>query len=121
MPSPSTFDMRDRFRRGQLPDQRGRFAEDLAQAALECDGWTILARRIRTPAGEIDLIAEKEGFLSIIEVKARPKLADAAAAVSLRQQERLVAATDIVLANNPQWGINGVRFDLLLVDSAGVV
>jgi putative endonuclease len=48
-------------------------------------------------------------------------LADAATSLSNRQQTRLISATEIILANNPQWGSNGVRFDLLLVDAAGVV
>jgi putative endonuclease len=56
-----------------------------------------------------------------VEVKARHRLADAAASLSDRQQARLISAAEIVLANNPDWGINGVRFDLLLVDGAGVV
>lgn len=110
-----------RSRRGQVADQRGRAAEAAAQAAVERDGWNILARRLRTSAGEIDLVAEKEGLLAIIEVKARPSLADAATSLSMRQQARLVSATDIILANNPQWGAAGVRFDLLLVDASGVV
>ena len=113
--------MLDRTRRGQDADRRGRLAEDAAAAALEQDGWTILARRLRTPAGEIDLIVEREGLLAIVEVKARPCLAEAAASVSPRQQARLVAAADIVLAEHPAWGAHGVRFDLLLVDAAGVV
>jgi putative endonuclease len=110
-----------RSRRGRAADARGRFAEDSATAALEREGWNILARRLRTSAGEIDMVAEKEGLLAIIEVKARPRLADAAAALSIRQQTRLIAATEIILASNPQWGIEGVRFDMMLVDSAGVV
>lgn len=110
-----------RSRRGQAADQRGRFAEGIALAALERDGWTILARRLRTSAGEIDMVAQKEGLLAIIEVKARPVLADAAASLSDRQQARLISATEIILANNPLWGTDGVRFDLLLVDAAGVV
>ena len=110
-----------RSRRGQAADQRGRLAEAAARAALERDGWTILARRLRTSAGEIDMVAEKEGLLAIVEVKARPILAAAAASLSERQQARLVSATEIVLANHPQWGSAGVRFDLLLVDAAGVV
>jgi putative endonuclease len=48
-------------------------------------------------------------------------LAEAAASLSDRQRTRLISATEIILANNPQWGTNGVRFDLLLVDAAGVV
>jgi putative endonuclease len=89
--------------------------------ALERDGWSILARRLRTKAGEIDIVAERNGLLAVVEVKARPTLSHAAEALSLRQQERLIAATEIILAMHPQWGLEGVRFDLLLVDAAGVV
>jgi putative endonuclease len=110
-----------RSRRGQVADQRGRSAEYAAEAALKQDGWDILARRLRTSAGEIDIVAEKDGLLAIVEVKARPRLADAAAALSIRQQARLFAATEIVLANYPHWGANGVRFDMILVDRANVV
>jgi putative endonuclease len=110
-----------RSRKGQIAEARGRLAESSACAALERDGWSILARRIRTSAGEIDMIAEKEGLLAIVEVKARPTLADAAAALSVRQQKRLFDAAEIVLATHPQWGIGGVRFDIMLVDSTGVV
>jgi putative endonuclease len=115
------FIMSDRSRRGQAADQRGRSAEAAAQIALERDGWNILARRLRTSAGEIDMVAEKAGLLAIVEVKARPRLADAATSLSDRQQARLISAAEIILANNPQWGSEGVRFDLLLVDAAGVV
>src|ERR1041385_5775372 len=108
-----------RSRRGQAADKRGRFAEAVAQAALESDGWTILARRLRTSAGENDMGAQKDGLLAIVEGKARPVLADAAASLSDRQQARLISAAEIILANNPLWGAEGVRFDLLLVDAAG--
>lgn len=113
--------MSGRSRRGQAAEKRGRSAEYAAQVALERDGWDILARRVRTLAGEIDIVAEKDGLLAIVEVKARPRLADAASSLSYRQQARLIAATEILLASNPQWGANGVRFDLLLVDSGDVV
>jgi putative endonuclease len=111
----------ERSRKGREADRRGRTAEDAARLALEREGWNILARRLRTPAGEIDLVAEKDGLLAIIEVKARASLAVAAASLSARQQGRLVAATDIVLAEHPDWGDAGVRFDLLLVDASGTV
>lgn len=67
------------------------------------------------------MVAEKDGLLAIVEVKARPSLADAAASLSDRQQARLIAAAEIILAANPSWGAQGVRFDLLVVDAAGVV
>lgn len=107
--------------RGRHAHARGIAAEDAACRALEQDGWTIRARRVRTPAGEADLIAEKDGLLAIIEVKARPQLTDAAFALTPQQQARLVAATDIILSDHPDWGRTGVRFDLLVVDAAGRV
>ncbi len=99
----------------------GLAAEDLACAALQADGWTIHARRLRTRAGEADVVAEKAGILAIVEVKCRPHLAAAAAAVTNRQQARLLGACDIILADHPDWGANGVRFDVLLVDPAGQI
>ena len=81
----------------------------------------MLARRLRTEAGEVDMLAERDGLLALIEVKARPRLADAAVALMPRQQARLLAAAEIILADHPEWGRAGVRFDLLLVDAAGRV
>jgi putative endonuclease len=80
-----------------------------------------LARRLRTAAGEIDMVAERDGLTALIEVKARPTLAGAAFALQPRQQARLVAAAGIALAEHPDWGSAGIRFDVILVDRAGSV
>ena len=113
--------MNPRIQRGRTAHARGIAAEDAACAALVADGWTIHARRLRTKAGEVDAVAEKAGILSIIEVKTRPSLAEAATALTNRQQSRLLAACEIILSQHPDWGANGVRFDVLLVDPAGQV
>ncbi len=110
-----------RERRGRRAHALGVSAEAAAAAALERDGWSVRARRLRTEAGEVDLIAEQDGLLAIIEVKARPTLAGAALALTERQRRRLLAAAEIVLAGHPEWGARGVRFDMLLVDAAGSV
>ena len=110
-----------RRRTGTRAHALGMNAEDAACAALVRDGWVVLGRRMRTEAGELDVLAEKDGVLAVVEVKARPKLADAAAALPRRQQARLLAAAEIVLGQHPEWGVNGVRFDLLVVDAAGAV
>ena len=110
-----------RERRGSRAHALGIDAEAAACAALERDGWTLRARRLRTKAGEIDLIAEKGGVLALVEVKARPTLSEAAGALSARQRARLIAAAEIVLAEHPDWGAAGVRFDVLLVDAGGSV
>ena len=113
--------MNARRQRGRTAYASGIAAEDAACAALTADGWAILARRLRTKAGEVDAVAEKAGILSIVEVKARPTLAEAATALTARQQARLLGACEIILGEHPDWGANGVRFDVLLVNPAGQV
>lgn len=113
--------MADRQRTGQAAQRRGMEAEDAACAALAADGWAVLARRLRTGAGEIDILAQRDGLLAIIEVKARPRLATAAAALGPRQRARLLAAAELVLAGDPSLGAAGVRFDVIVVDAAGRV
>ncbi len=81
----------------------------------------MLARRLRTEAGEIDIIAAQPDLLAIVEVKARRTLADAALALGARQRARLIAAADIVLAEHPEWARDGMRFDLMVVDAMGAV
>ncbi len=122
-PDPATDPATTRCRayRGRTAHCRGLDAEAAACAALERDGWSVLGRRLRTAAGEVDAVAEKDGLLAVVEVKSRPTLAFAAASVLPRQRARLLAAAAILLAENPQWGGNGVRFDVLLVDAAGTV
>lgn len=107
--------------RGRTAQALGVDAEAAAATALEHDGWLIRARRLRTEAGEIDMVAERDGLIAFIEVKARPTLIDAAWALGARQRARLLAAAEIALAQNPAWGRAGVRFDVILVDAAGLV
>jgi putative endonuclease len=110
-----------RQRRGVQADLTGRNAEALAREALIRDGWLVLAERLRTPAGELDIVAEKAGLLAFVEVKARPSLREAAFALTERQQARLMAAAEIWLAGNPGHGVAGMRFDVLLVAADGTV
>ncbi len=107
--------------RGRAAQTLGVTAEDAACAALAADGWTVLARRLRTAAGEVDIAAERAGLLALVEVKARPSLAGAAAALGPRQRARLLAAAAIIAAEHPEWGRAGMRFDVLVVDGAGRV
>jgi putative endonuclease len=91
----------------EAAEARGRHAEATAAAALEREGWTILARRVRTGAGELDLVAERCGLLAFVEMKARPRLAEAAA--------------EAWLAANPGHGAAGMRFDVMVVAADGAV
>jgi putative endonuclease len=113
--------MSARNRRHGHAHARGIEAEAVARAALSLHGWTILGCRVRTEAGEIDVVAATPDMLAIIEVKARPTLADAAMALGARQRARLLAAAEIALAEHPEWARPGMRFDLMVVDAAGTV
>jgi putative endonuclease len=100
-------------------EARGRAAEARVAGRLAEEGWLVLDRRARTAAGEIDLVAEREGLLAFIEVKARPSLSDAAMSLGSRQRSRLLQAAEIWLASHPGHGAAGIRFDVLLLDAEG--
>ena len=70
----------------------GLSAESRAAAYLMAKGYRILAKRFRTPYGEIDLVARKRNMIVFIEVKARASLDEAAYAVTPRQQARIIDA-----------------------------
>ncbi|MDE2334233.1 MAG: YraN family protein [Rhodospirillales bacterium] len=107
--------------RGKGAELAGRAAEEAACRWLAEARWDIFARRERTAAGEIDIAAERDGLVAIVEVKRRATLEAAAGSVSARQQARLLAAAELLLARHPQRGLAGVRFDVLLVDAGGQV
>jgi putative endonuclease len=111
----------ERAGRRHAAERRGRDAEARAAAALEQAGWRILGTRVRTPLGELDLIAEQDGLVAFLEVKCRATAAEAAFSVSERQRRRIVAAAETWLAAHPDAAHAGVRFDVLVVDAAGHV
>lgn len=96
-------------------DRRGRRAERLAAWRLRLAGYRVLARRYRTPVGEIDLIARRGRRLVMVEVKARPTEALARQAVPERQRRRIAMAARRFLAANPRYRDHAVRFDVVAV------
>jgi Holliday junction resolvase-like predicted endonuclease len=54
--------------------KKGLWAEWLGCCVLWLKGYSILARRLKTPVGEIDIVAQKGRTLAIVEVKYRPFL-----------------------------------------------
>ena len=99
----------------QDAERRGHRAELLAIWVLRLKGFRILARRYRSPAGEIDLIARRFSLLVFAEVKARRNNADAAWSISRRQQQRISRAAEHFLATNPVYQNHDARFDAILV------
>jgi putative endonuclease len=99
----------------QVAFRLGLSAESRAAAYLIAKGHRIVARRWRSPAGEIDIVARRRGTLVFVEVKARERLDDAAEAVILRQQRRIIAAAEAWLATHPEDANRDIRFDVVLV------
>ena len=95
--------------------QTGISAETRAAAFLMAKGYRVLARRFKTPHGEIDLIVKRRALVAFVEVKARARLDDAAYAVTPRQQQRIIAAAEVWLAANPDQAAGELRFDAVLV------
>jgi len=93
----------------------GHGAEALCIGALMLRGYRIMARRIRYPVGEIDIVAKRGGTLAIIEVKARRDIGEAAEAVSGRQRRRIARAAEWLLAERPDLAALTVRFDVMMV------
>ena len=98
----------------------GRGAEEMVARQLEEQGFAVLARRLRTGAGEIDLVVADAERLVFVEVKARGCFADAAYAVSARQQARLLEAASLALATHADWARDEIRFDVALVAGGAV-
>ncbi len=74
-------------------DRRGRRAETLAAWYLRAKGYRILARRVKTGGGEIDIVARHHDTLIFVEVKARSTLDSAILSLHPAARARIDAAT----------------------------
>src|SRR5258707_1887535 len=102
------------------PERRAAFrlgltAETRAAALLLMKGYRIVARRWRSPVGEIDLVVRRGRVLVFVEVKARGHFDDAAESVTPRQRRRIVAGANAWLASHPRDAACDLRFDAVLV------
>ena len=93
----------------------GLSAESCAAAYLIAKGYRILARRFRTPHGEIDIVVRRRNLIAFVEVKARASLDEAAFAVTPRQQARIINAAQAWLVAHPEHAEFELRFDVVLI------
>jgi putative endonuclease len=101
--------------RGRAAHAAGLRAEALAALMLRLKGYRILARRMKTRLGEIDLIARRGRALVFVEVKARGNLDGAAEALMAEQRARLARAAALFVAARPAFADLDMRFDVVLV------
>ncbi len=93
----------------------GLSAESRAAMLLIAKGYRIVARRWKTPFGEIDIVARRRQALVFVEVKARERADEAAEAVTERTKRRIIAAAELWLAHRPDDARCDIRFDVILV------
>ncbi|WP_363739132.1 YraN family protein [Sphingobium sp. LMA1-1-1.1] len=95
-------------------EKRGRQAERIAGWWLRLKGWQIVGRRMRTPAGEVDLVARRGAMLAFVEVKARARGADLDLAIDERRLSRVAAAAEILFHDLAKPG-DDMRIDVILL------
>jgi putative endonuclease len=102
--------MRDR----RAAEAAGRRGERLAGWWLRLKGWRILHRRVRTPAGEVDLIARRGNLVAFVEVKLRKSAAELDLAIDQRRLARVAAAAEYLMPRYAGAG-DDIRVDVLLL------
>ena len=93
----------------------GLSAESRAAMLLIAKAYRILARRWKTPFGEIDIVARRRHTLVFVEVKARATADEAMEAVTERSRQRIISAAQLWLTHHPEDGKGDVRFDVIAV------
>jgi putative endonuclease len=99
--------------RGAASRQAGHRRELIAALLLMLKGYRILGFRLKTPQGEIDLLAQRGHVLAVVEVKSRSSLEAALEAVSRTQLQRLRRAGQAVLDRRRDRLRLNVRLDLV--------
>ena len=95
--------------------RRGRISEWVAAAALLAKGYRILGRRVRTPYGEVDLIAVRGRRLAFVEVKRRATRSEGEAAITPRQAARIARAAEFWVSRNKAYGEHEHGLDVMFV------
>jgi putative endonuclease len=95
--------------------RHGLAAEAAAAALLLAKGYRLVARRYKTPLGEIDLIVKRGSTIAFVEVKARALTRDALESVGRFAERRIVDAADLWLARHPDAAGLDMRYDMVVV------
>lgn len=95
-------------------ERRGRRGESLAAWYLRLKGWHVLAQRVKTARGEIDLVARRGRTVVFVEVKWRKSAAELALALDAYRLRRVIAAAEAVSPRFVRPG-DDVRIDAILL------
>ena len=93
----------------------GRRGEMWAELFLLGKGYRTIARRVKTPVGEIDLIVRRGGMTVFVEVKARSFSHQEADALMAVNKQRIVRAAQMWLMRRPELANGDLRFDVIFL------
>lgn len=98
----------------------GRQGEEAAARYLQRKGMKIIARNLRTPVGEIDLVVRDRKILAFVEVKTRRGIAfgSPAEAVGPRKQRQIIRTAKWYLNDHPHKTLQP-RFDVIAITVYG--
>ena len=100
--------------RRRAAEAAGRRGEETAARFLQAQGWEILATRVRTKTGEVDLVARRGTLIAFVEVKTRKTHAELAFAIDHRRLARVAAAAEILMERFAGPG-DDIRVDVILL------
>ena len=93
----------------------GRRGETAAAWFLRLKGYRVRASRVKTPVGELDLVAEHRGDLVFIEVKTRAHRDLEIEAHVAVDRRRIMRAAQYYVSLNPRFADRTLRFDLIFL------
>lgn len=98
-------------------ERHGHLAETIALWFLRLKGYRLLARRFKSPAGEVDLIMRRGATTVFVEVKARGTVEAAVTSITAYQSRRISGAAAFYSSRDPLAAQGFCRFDIVAVPS----
>ncbi|MEP6895776.1 MAG: YraN family protein [Chloroflexota bacterium] len=93
----------------------GKWGEDTAVEYLTQHGYELVARNVRTPYGEIDILVKQGETIIFVEVKTRTsnKMGLPEESITPRKREHMLAAADHYAAENEidHWQIDVISIE----------
>jgi len=93
----------------------GKWGEEVASEYLTKKGHEILGQNVRTPYGEIDIVAKQTNTIIFVEVKTRTsnKMGLPEEAITAKKREHMIACAEHYAAENEidHWQINVISIE----------
>ncbi|HUD28576.1 MAG TPA: YraN family protein [Novosphingobium sp.] len=95
-------------------ERQGRRGETIAALYLWLTGWRVLARRVKTRRGEVDIVARRGRVVCFVEVKWRRTAKELDLAIDAYRLRRVADAAQALAVRYQKPG-DDLRIDVILV------